>query len=80
LIGTIGIAFPMRTFPEGLIVFPLPIAATTSSGLMLYDRSLSGSTLITIVRGLPPNGGGADTPGSDAKRGVTIKSAASCKS
>ena len=31
-----------------------------------------------MVRGLPPNGGGADTPGSVANSGRTRFSAASC--
>jgi hypothetical protein len=53
-------------------------AVTISSGDMLYERSRSGSTLSTIVRALPPNGGGAETPGSVANSGRTRFNAASC--
>ena len=35
---------------------------------------------MTMVRGLPPKGGGADTPGRVANSGRTWKSAASCRS
>ena len=45
---------------------------------MRYCRNRSGSTRITIVRWLPPNGGGAETPGSVAKIGRTRLSAMSC--
>ena len=41
-------------------------------------RIRSGFTFTTIVRAPPPNGGGADTPGSVAKSGRTMFSAASC--
>ncbi len=34
--------------------------------------------LTTMLRALPPNGGGADTPGRVAKRGRTKFKAASC--
>ena len=53
-------------------------AAIASSGEMPYARSLSGSSVTTMVRWLPPNGGGAETPGSVAKSGRTRFSAMSC--
>ncbi len=71
---------PMRTFPDGLMMLPVPTARTTSSGDMLYDRNLSGSTCTTIVRWLEPNGGGAETPGRVANIGRTRNRAASCSS
>jgi hypothetical protein len=43
LTGTIGIVSPKRTFPDGLIALPFAIAATISSGDMLYARNRSGS-------------------------------------
>ena len=75
LIGTIGIILPMRTLPEGLIVLPFVRAVISSSGEMEYDRSRSGSARTTTVRWLPPNGGGAETPGRLANIGRTLKSA-----
>ena len=38
----------------------------------------SGLTLTTMVRALPPKGGGAETPGKVANSGRTRFSAASC--
>src|SRR5687767_7761609 len=62
--GTIGYLSSIGTLPEGLIELPLTSALITSSGDMPYDCSRWGSTVTTIVRALPPNGGGAETPGS----------------
>src|SRR3989442_1192005 len=78
LSGTIGYFFLMGMFPDGLIRFAVVIAPTISSGDMLYARNRSGLTLMTMLRALPPNGGGADTPGNVAKSGRTRLSAASC--
>src|SRR5437867_340516 len=78
LSGTIGYLPPMGMFPDGLIRFALVIAATTSSGDMLYERKRSGLRLMTMLRALPPKGGGAETPGRVANRGRTRFSAASC--
>src|SRR6266478_5977014 len=64
--------------PEGLIVLACERHWTISSGDKLQARIRSGLTLITIVRALPPKGGGAETPGKVAKRGRTRLSAASC--
>src|SRR6185503_21124984 len=62
--GTIGYLPATCMLPDGLIRFARVIAPTISSGDMLYERSRCGSTLTRIVRALPPNGGGADTPGN----------------
>src|SRR5688572_26465099 len=67
----------MCKFPDGLIALPLDSAVITSSGVTPYDRSRSGSARSTIERALPPNGGGADTPGSDENIGLTLNSARS---
>ena len=53
-------------------------AAIASSGEIRYCCSLSGSSVTTMVRWLPPNGGGAETPGSVANSGRTRFSAKSC--
>src|SRR5437660_12576672 len=76
--GTIGYLSPSVTLPEGVIVLAVVRAMTSSSGDMLYARRRSGLALISIVRALPPNGGGADTPGNVAKSGRTRLRAASC--
>src|SRR5258708_16701414 len=76
--GTIGYLSPSATLPEGVIVLAAVRAMTSSSGDMLYARRRSGFALTNIVRALPPNGGGADTPGSVAKSGRTRFKAASC--
>ncbi len=68
----------MRTFPEGSTVVARLTAPTTSSGESRYARIFAGSTLITMLRWLPPKGGGADTPGRVAKIGRTRFSAMSC--
>src|SRR5207249_8856896 len=78
LSGTMGYLLPSERLPEGLIVFAAEIAETISSGDMLYERSRSGLRLMTMLRALPPNGGGAETPGSVANRGRTRFKAASC--
>jgi hypothetical protein len=49
-----------------------------SSGEIWYWRSLSGSSMTTMVRWFPPKGGGAETPGSVAKSGRTRFNAKSC--
>src|ERR1043165_2646571 len=71
LTGTIGYLSPIGTLPDGLIVLPLVIATTTSSGAMPYDCSRRGSTVTTSERAPAPNGGGADTPGRLANVGRT---------
>ena len=53
-------------------------AAIASSGETRYCCSLSGSSVTTMVRWLPPKGGGAETPGSVANSGRTRLSAKSC--
>src|SRR5438045_7843408 len=68
----------MGMFPEGVIVLAAVIADTISSGDMLYARSRSGLTFTTMLRALPPKGGGAETPGNVAKSGRTMFKAASC--
>ena len=50
----------------------------TSSGDMPYDCNRRGSTDTTTVRALPPNGGGADTPGRLENIGRMRNSARSC--
>ena len=75
LMGAIGIAPPIRTVPEGLMTLPAESALTTSSGAIRYDRRRSGSSRTTTVRALPPNGGGAETPGSAANIGRTLNNA-----
>ena len=59
-------------------MFAPAIAATTSSGDMLYARSRSGLTFTTTLRALPPKGGGAETPGKVANNGRTRLRARSC--
>ena len=76
--GTIGYFRLIAMFPEGLIMLAAVIADTISSGDILYERRRSGFTLITIVRALPPKGGGAETPGRVANSGRTRFRAASC--
>jgi hypothetical protein len=46
-------------------VLPAARALTTSSAETLYARNRLGSARTTTVRWLPPNGGGAETPGID---------------
>src|SRR6266487_1820416 len=77
-VDAIRIRSPVRTLPDGRTMVARFKADTTSSGESRYCLSLSGSTRTTIVRWLPPNGGGADTPGSVAKIGRTRLSAMSC--
>ena len=68
----------MGMFPEGLIRFAEVMAETISSGDMFKARRRSGFTLMRMLRALPPNGGGADTPGSVANNGRTRFKAKSC--
>ena len=56
---------------------PRSIALTTSWGERLYERSRSGSTLTTMLRMLPPNGGGDEMPARPANIGRTRKRARS---
>jgi hypothetical protein len=67
-----------RTLPEGSTVVALFTASITSSGERPYSRNFSGSTVITMLRWLPPKGGGAETPGRVAKIGLTRLRAMSC--
>ena len=69
---------PVHMLPEGMTRVALLTAAMASSGEMRYCWSLSGSSVMTMVRWLPPNGGGAETPGRVAKSGRTRFSAKSC--
>jgi hypothetical protein len=75
LTGTIGISSSIRMFPEGLITLPAVRAEITSSGDIEYDRRRSGSSRMTTLRWLPPNGGGAETPGRAANIGRTRNNA-----
>ena len=76
-IGEMRVSSPMLTLPDGMITLPVVTARITSSGDMPYERSRSGSTRMTIVRWLPPNGGGDVRPGSVANCGRTRLSARS---
>src|SRR6266481_1135942 len=69
--GTIGYLPAIIILPDGLIRLASVIAFTTSSGEILHECKRSGLILTTMVRALPPNGGGAETPGNVAKRGRT---------
>ena len=71
LMRTTGISEPIQALPDGLMRLPLLNAATTSSGAIFNDMSRLGSTRTTTVRALPPNGGGAETPGRLANMGRT---------
>src|SRR5262245_7872023 len=71
LTGTIGDWPLMVTLPDGVSLFPEAIAATTSSGDRWQALRRSGSARMTMVRWLPPNGGGAETPGRLANIGRT---------
>ncbi len=68
---------PKVTLPAGVMVLAPAKAVTTSSGVTPVLRKRSGLRLIRIERALPPNGGGAETPGKVAKSGRTVFSAAS---
>ena len=76
--GTMGYLPAMGMFPDGLMRFAAVMADTISSGAMRSARRRSGLTLTRMLRALPPNGGGADTPGSVANSGRTRFSARSC--
>src|SRR5260370_9625031 len=60
--GTIGYFPLIGMLPDGLMMFAAVIAATISSGAMLYQRKRSGLTLMTILRALPPTGVGGQAP------------------
>ncbi len=49
-IGVMRVRSPMLTLPAGMMTLPALTARTTSSGDIPYDRSRSGSTLMTMVR------------------------------
>src|SRR5881296_469632 len=69
---------PVRTLPEGRTVVARLTLAITSSGESRYALIRSGSARTTILRWLPPKGGGAETPGKVAKIGLTRLRAMSC--
>jgi len=71
LVGEIRVSSPTLTLPDGMMTLPLLTARTTSSGAMPYERRRSGSTRMTTVRWLPPNGGGDVRPSSVANCGRT---------
>ena len=56
------------------------MASTIWSGVKLCERSKSGSTFTSTVLGLPPNGGGDNSPGMDVKEALTYTFAKSCNS
>ena len=62
-----------------MILFLL-IDSTICSGVNWCVRSLLGSMLISIVLGLPPNGGAVVNPGILIKNGRAVKLAISCSS
>ena len=74
-ISTIGYLSPRLMLPEGLMGLASDSDLTMSSGESPYARIRSGFTLTMIPRELPPNGGGAETPGSVANAGRTRLSA-----
>ena len=78
LTGTIGYLSPRFMLPDGLRILAAVMAWTRSSGESPYARRRSGLALMTMVRALPPKGGGAETPGRVAKSGRTRLRAASC--
>src|SRR5204863_4556411 len=75
LTGTIGDWALIVTFPDGVISFREARAATTSSGDRWLALRRSGSARMTMVRWLPPKGGGAETPGRAANMGRTLNRA-----
>src|SRR5579862_5769131 len=70
----------MRTVPEGVDWLLMRNAVTSWSGLRLCSLRSSGSTLITIVRALPPNGAEETNPCTDVKLARTYTLARSCSS
>src|SRR5579864_8171127 len=54
---------PVHILPEGMTRLAWLTAEMAWSGEMRYWRSWSGSRVTTMLRWLPPNGGGAETPG-----------------
>ena len=60
---------PVKMFPEGMTSDALLTAEIAWSGETRYCCSLPGSSVITMVRWFPPNGGGAETPASVANSG-----------
>src|SRR6185312_15261546 len=77
LTRVIYMVLSIATSPEGEVALFLTIAWTTSSAERLNIRSFSGLTLISTVRALEPNGGGAVKPGTCANNGLTRVIAAS---
>ena len=61
------LVLPVLKFPEGAVILLDVIAATICSTVSWCDRSKSGFTLISTVLGLPPNGGGDNSPGTAVK-------------
>ncbi len=78
LVRAMRSSLPVHMLPEGMTTLERLTAAMASSGEMRYCCSLSGSSVTTMVRWLPPNGGGAETPGSVANSGRTRLMAKSC--
>src|SRR3954470_15064838 len=70
-VRTMRFKVPSYRLPDGATMLPLETAVIACSGDTPYCFNLSGSRLTTIVRWLPPNGGGAETPGRRGKRGRT---------
>src|SRR5688572_21454711 len=71
---------PTFSAPDGATALPAFTASATCQSVMPCLVTASGFTFTTMVRWLPPNGGGADTPGSAANIGRTLNSAWSCTS
>src|SRR5438477_611957 len=71
LTGAMRVRSGVLIVPAGVTTLPVLTARITSWGDMPYARRRFGSTLITMVRWLPPKGGGADTPGRVANCGRT---------
>ena len=78
LLVAMRVKSPVRTLPDGITRLAWFTAAIASSGEIRYCRSLSGFSRTTMVRWLPPKGGGAETPGNVAKIGRTRFNAMSC--
>src|SRR5436189_6449938 len=66
--------------PEGAVWLLSRIASTIWSGVILCERNKSGSTLTSIVLGLPPKGAGDNKPGIEVKEARTYTLAKSCNS
>src|ERR1039457_6033803 len=73
LVRAMRLIVPVAILPEGITRLARVTAATASSGEMPYCWSLSGFSVMTMVRWLPPKGGGADTPGRVANSGRAVE-------